>query len=175
MGDCPRADYAGQRPAINADSLCDLALSSQMTVLGISDARLAVAQAGLRVCREVQRKRANSADLNRIQPDGRIDVSCTKPCIYRVSPTGFEPVTFGSGDRSHDRVSANADKDLRESPPGVVPSVVPTSSPSTHSEPGSHALPDPELAQLVAAWPRLPEAVKAGILAMVKATGGSNA
>jgi hypothetical protein len=28
----------------------------------------------------------------------------------------------------------------------------------------------PDLAELVAAWPTLPEAIKAGILAMVKAT-----
>jgi len=36
---CARGDYARrQRPAINADSLCDLAIGSQMTVLGISDA-----------------------------------------------------------------------------------------------------------------------------------------
>jgi hypothetical protein len=30
---------------------------------------------------------------------------------------------------------------------------------------------DPDLAGVVAAWPGLPEAVKAGIVAMVKATG----
>jgi hypothetical protein len=32
---------------------------------------------------------------------------------------------------------------------------------------------DPDLAVVVAAWPELPEAIKAGILAMVKAAAGS--
>jgi hypothetical protein len=32
---------------------------------------------------------------------------------------------------------------------------------------------DPDLAAVVAAWPELPEAIKAGILAMVKAAAGS--
>ena len=32
---------------------------------------------------------------------------------------------------------------------------------------------DPDLAAVVAAWPELPEAIKAGILAMVKAASGS--
>jgi hypothetical protein len=31
---------------------------------------------------------------------------------------------------------------------------------------------DPDLAAVVAAWPSLPEAMKAGIVAMVKATSG---
>jgi len=44
------------------------------------------------------------------------------------------------------------------------------------SDPASHYLPtdtcktDPDLAALVDAWPALPEAVRAGIVAMVKAT-----
>jgi hypothetical protein len=35
--------------------------------------------------------------------------------------------------------------------------------------------PDTELAQIVAAWPHLPDAIKTGILAMVKATEPSDA
>ena len=34
---------------------------------------------------------------------------------------------------------------------------------------------DPNLVRLVAVWPRLPDAIKAGILAMVEVAGGSDA
>jgi hypothetical protein len=46
------------------------------------------------------------------------------------------------------------------------------------AEPTSHHFPtdirqtEPDLATVVDAWDRLPEAVKAGIVAMVKAAGG---
>jgi hypothetical protein len=33
----------------------------------------------------------------------------------------------------------------------------------------------PDLARVVTAWDRLPQAIKAGILALVQAAGGSNA
>jgi hypothetical protein len=47
----------------------------------------------------------------------------------------------------------------------------------THQDPLAHALPtshgqDPDFALIVAAWDRLPEAVRAGIVAMVKAASG---
>ncbi len=58
-------------------------------------------------------------------------------------------------------------------PDAVVPTVVPANSPDTDSETGSLPLHDPDLANVVAAWPDLPEAIKAGIVAMVKAVGGS--
>jgi hypothetical protein len=41
--------------------------------------------------------------------------------------------------------------------PALVPAIAPT---------------DPDLSSLIAAWPTLPPALKAGIVAMVKAAGG---
>jgi hypothetical protein len=58
--------------------------------------------------------------------------------------------------------------ELRQPPEAVVPSEVPTS-------PRGPSMSDEHLAQIVAAWPRLPDAVKTGILAMVKATEPSDA
>jgi hypothetical protein len=46
-------------------------------------------------------------------------------------------------------------------------------APGPGAAPAQRAAPDdPELAALVAAWPTLPEAIRAGILAMVRAAGG---
>ena len=39
----------------------------------------------------------------------------------------------------------------------------------------AEALADPDLAAVVKAWPELPRAVRAGILAMVRASGGEPA
>jgi hypothetical protein len=50
-----------------------------------------------------------------------------------------------------------------------VPVVVPRSS-----EDAPHPQFPPDLNQVVAAWDRLPEAIKAGVLAIVHAAGGSN-
>lgn len=55
-----------------------------------------------------------------------------------------------------------------------MPTVVPS---SLRSDSGLFpaALDDPALAQIAAGWAHLPEAIKAGILAMIQAAGGSNA
>jgi len=55
-----------------------------------------------------------------------------------------------------------------------VPSGVPT-SPGAPVEANSSVPADSNLARVVAAWPRLPDAIKAGILALVNATGGPDA
>src|SRR5688572_544573 len=87
-----------------------------------------------------------------------------------VSPTGFEPVTFGFGGRSQDRATIQYGTELRDAPLGEVPGVVP-------SPPGAISAPQfpPDLARVVAAWDRLPPAIKAGVLALVQAAGGPNA
>ena len=54
-----------------------------------------------------------------------------------------------------------SNKSLQEHASAAVPSVVPSESKTVPSA-------DAELEQIVAAWPTLPEAIKAGILAMIK-------
>jgi hypothetical protein len=54
---------------------------------------------------------------------------------------------------------------IRDDEPGAVPTVVPPSSESTPLLELS-----PELANIVPVWPTLPQAIKAGILAMIEAS-----
>ncbi len=56
-------------------------------------------------------------------------------------------------------------KELREGEKGEVPVLVPC-PPKNVSSP----LTDPDLARLVALWPKLPDAIKAGISALVNAS-----
>ena len=68
--------------------------------------------------------------------------------------TGLEPVS----------ASGLSDKDLRQ-----VPDAFGTESGTLQGETGMFP---PDLAEVIDAWPALPEAIKAGILATVKAAGG---
>jgi len=81
-----------------------------------------------------------------------------------VRLTGFEPPTYGLGNGRPDRAGAKGNAELRRGQHAAVPTVVP-------SPPESSAGADlpPELAEFVACWAALPEAVKAGFLAMVRA------
>jgi hypothetical protein len=76
----------------------------------------------------------------------------------------------GFGGHSHDRVTTKDDTELRDVSQGEVPTVVPSPPGAVFGPP----LP-PDLARVVAAWDRLPEAIKAGILALVQAAGGPDA
>ncbi len=60
-------------------------------------------------------------------------------------------------------------QEIRDNQSGEVPVGVPSS-------PGAVSGPQfpPDLARVVAAWDRLPEAIKAGVLALVQAAGGPN-
>ncbi len=55
--------------------------------------------------------------------------------------------------------------------PNLRPTVA---SVSPHLPPDTRQI-DPDLAAIVAAWPTLPEPIKAGIVAMVKASGDGSA
>jgi hypothetical protein len=59
---------------------------------------------------------------------------------------------------------------LRESANGEVPSVVPTSPEAAETQPATRTL-DADLSRVLAAWPNLPQALKAAVLALVNAAG----
>jgi hypothetical protein len=101
---------------------------------------------------------------------GRFAKSSDRPELNRPLPAGLEPATLGSEDRRHDRATSKDGAELRDNEPGEVPTVVP-------SPPGAVSCPEfpPDLALVGAAWDRLPDAIKAGVLALVQAAGGSDA
>ena len=84
----------------------------------------------------------------------------------QAHPAGVEPATFGSVDRRRDDVTGQSDKELRQTETPEVPTVVPSPT-------GAVSGPElpPDLARVVAAWDRLPAAIRAGVLAMVEAAG----
>src|SRR5262245_41522242 len=78
----------------------------------------------------------------------------------RVHPEGFEPSTFGSVDRSQSNVMSNLHKSLR------LPSSFRSSRGSSSKY--ADALPYTMLAQVIKAWPMLPDPIRSAILALVK-------
>jgi hypothetical protein len=78
-----------------------------------------------------------------------------------VWPAGAAP---GLQNRGTDAVTIKSEAGLRHSAPAVT-------AHWQRAESNDRAL-DPDLAAVVDAWPRLPEAVRAGIVAMVKAASG---
>jgi hypothetical protein len=76
-------------------------------------------------------------------------------------------VTFGFGGRRSDRATTKHGTELRKSVDAEVPVLVPSVSSSVQN-----AVFLPDLADVVAAWPDLPDAIKAGVLALVRAAVG---
>ena len=64
--------------------------------------------------------------------------------------------------------NGESNKDLQES---SAADVAPLIARRSETGPAADAATTPDLAEVIAAWPSLPEPIKAGILALVKATG----
>jgi integrase len=100
-------------------------------------------------------------------------VSCTNPhqpaSVCKAEREGFEPsVTLPPHRFSRPAPDPSKDQsyqEIRDNQSGEVPVGVPFSP-----EPQF----PPDLARVVAAWDRLPDAIKAGVLALVQAAGGPN-
>ena len=90
-----------------------------------------------------------------------------KPIAGSVSVAGALP---GLQNRGDDSVSADPTTSLRK----PAPSLAVQGSAQPQIEPPLNGPDDPDLAAVVAAWPELPEAICAGILAMVKAASGKD-
>ncbi len=79
--------------------------------------------------------------------------------------TGFEPATPRTTIWGSDAVNPSHVKELRKPSQAVVPSMVPCSSKNAPE----NVPVDLDLDRIIEAWPSLPEAIKRGIMAMVKA------
>ena len=109
----------------------------------------------------------------------------------RTHSIGFEPITFGSVDGSIGSATTGAERDLRQSAEPAVPVNVPAPAngpsaaeraeltvcriPDAESVQGERpgpmplAIEDADLARVVAAWDRLPAAMKNAVLALIEA------
>ena len=74
------------------------------------------------------------------------------------APPGFEPGNNGFADRDQSDATSKSDSHLQP-----ISNDLPTDLPTDKCRM------DPMLAEIVDSWDRVPEAIKAGILAMVKA------
>lgn len=90
-----------------------------------------------------------------------------------MTPMGFERSSNPAG-KSHNSESGGSKSGNSgprsgdsEPPASQPPALAPTTAPVAPQTPANPA--DPELAVLVEAWPTLPQAIRAGILAMVRA------
>ena len=89
-----------------------------------------------------------------------------------ASPAGLEPATCGLGRSRPGGVSDGKDEDCGVADLRLGPQLVPETGTESQLKgkdgtPDLVVVDDPELARLIAAWPRLPVAVRRGILAMV--------
>jgi hypothetical protein len=85
----------------------------------------------------------------------KVGLEPTPTCVDRI----LSPDPNSSKDQSH--------KEIRDTEFPVVPTVVP----SPNSALSSPEIPT-DLAAVAAAWDHLPDAIKAGVLALVQAAGG---
>jgi hypothetical protein len=78
---------------------------------------------------------------------------------------GFEPTTTGLQNRCSKQVNPESDKTYESAKPELTRKLIPESEKQAQID--TQDLPA-DLAQIVTAWPNLPEHIKAAIMALVK-------
>jgi hypothetical protein len=108
-------------------------------------------------------------DIGRFIDPNVIEENCVSPCktsCFLRFCKSLKSSGNSFGGRHPDSATSNDGKELRNDDQAVVPTMVPSDS--------KDASIPPDLAQVVAAWDKLPKAIKAGVLAMIHAAGGSD-
>jgi len=80
-----------------------------------------------------------------------------------LEPSGLEPPTSWLQTRGH-RLEVSQPQGVTSEAPSVCTYACTNSTFSVHE----HIASDPNLSSIIAVWPELPEAIRAGIMAMVK-------
>ena len=97
------------------------------------------------------------------------DVSCGFSRVSEVRPEGLEPPTIGSEDRGGGTASPEKSSTYKAQQGPLTPQWTPGSPKSGRTCP----VPLPSgVAEIVAVWPKLPEHIKAAIMALVQTHGG---
>ncbi|MBL9001782.1 MAG: hypothetical protein JNK25_11670 [Phycisphaerae bacterium] len=90
-----------------------------------------------------------------------------------MTPRGSELSRFSSGNTRFSESGGSKSGNIRADSDAEPPPASPCHHVTTSPKPPAPTPPDPELAAVVAAWPALPPAIRAGVMALVRAGGGT--
>ena len=85
--------------------------------------------------------------------------------LTKIRPGGLEPLTFGLGNRCLENTSLDKTKTCKTPKAQLTPQLTPKSQKQRNID--ITPLP-PDIAEIVAVWPELPEHIKAAIKALVQ-------
>jgi hypothetical protein len=89
--------------------------------------------------------------------------------VFPTRPAGFKPATYGLEILSHVKSSAEETSTYKTTKGKLTPQLTPKSE--KHSQVDTRNMPG-DLAEIVAVWSELPDAIRSAIVAIVRASKG---